>query len=124
MSEQRKDEMRQIAISELKALIAAFLAFFIFLKLHYYAESAGALLKTTAAHFYLFILPGYSLMLAAYDKYERLERMILGIGLGYGVPTFLAYAVNVIFKKNMMTYYWIIPIIVIAAGTYFFARRR
>ena len=72
------------------------------------------------AHFYLFIIPGYSLCLVFYDKISRIERLIIGIGIGYGLQPFLLYAINSIIKVNISGYYLYVSGIMIVAGIWLF----
>ncbi len=96
---------KEIILSELKVILIAFILFYAFFQIHYYKENVFVVLKTVIAHFYLFIIPGYSLCWIFYDKIDRIERFILGIGLGYGLQPFLLYLINSITKVNIGGYY-------------------
>ncbi|MEK6887263.1 MAG: hypothetical protein AABW88_05535 [Nanoarchaeota archaeon] len=97
-------EMRKIIIKELKMIGIVFILFYLMFQIHYYKENLFTILKIVLAHFYLFIIPGYSLCLILYDKVERLDRLVLGIGIGYGLQPFLLYAINDITRINVMRY--------------------
>src|SRR3989344_266759 len=97
-------EIRKIILKELKIIGLMFVLFYLMFQIHYYKENLFIILKIAIAHFYLFIIPGYSLCLMFYDKIERLDRLVLGIGVGYGLQPFLLYAINDITRINVMRY--------------------
>lgn len=100
----KEDKIKEIILKELKIIGIAFILFYAFFQAHYYKENIFIILKMVIAHFYLFIIPGYSLCLVFYDKLSRIERLILGIGVGYGLQPFLLYLINSIVKVNIMEY--------------------
>ncbi len=115
-----KPETKKLLIQEIKILGIFALIFYIFFQIHYYKENPFIILRMVVAHFYLFIIPGYCLLLAAHKSLKKIERLIISIGVGYAVPTFLAYFLNVITKVNMMSYNKIISLVLIIIGILFF----
>lgn len=117
-----KEEAKKITMRELKIIGITFILFYAFFQIHYYKESIFVVLRMVIAHFYLFIIPGYSLCLIFYDKINRIERLILGVGVGYGLQPFLLYLINAIIKVNIGEYYLYISGAMILLGTYLFNR--
>lgn len=89
---------------EFKIVGIAFVLMYLFFQIHYYKESPLTLIETAFAHFYLFIIPGYSLCLLFYKKINKIERLIIGTGLGYGLQPFILYLINYFVKVNIMNY--------------------
>ena len=102
--------------TEVKYLAAIFVVMLIFFKLHYSKENLIVLLKLALAHFYLFIIPGYCLMLYYFDELEFFERFFIGLGLGYGVQPLLLYVINVMAEINILRYNKIVSVAMIALG--------
>ncbi len=106
-------KLNEIIKSEAKNILIFLVLFFIFWKIIYYKESVFVILKLTLAHFYLFIMPGYLLMLYFYEKLNFVYRLILGICLGYAIQNFLVYYINILFDIKFQLFYKYTPIIII-----------
>jgi len=104
--------------SELKKIGIIFIIAYIFFQIHYYKESPLVVLRLLLAHFYLFIIPGYCLMLYYFKKIEFIYRFFIGVGLGYALQSLLAFFITLIFNLNLKTYYLVTPIILIIIGIY------
>lgn len=93
-----------ILLDEFKIIGIAFIFAYVFFQIHYFRENFFVILKVVFAHFYLFIIPGYSICLLFYNKLDRMERLITGIGIGYGLQPFILYLINYFIKVNIMQY--------------------
>jgi len=116
-------KMKEILTKELKFLAIVFAIVYIFFQIHYFKENILVVLNTVVAHFYLFILPGYSLALIFYGKINNIERLIIGVGLGYGLQPFLLYAINFVVKINIMKYNMLVSGLLILLGLYMFNKK-
>ncbi|MBN2421475.1 hypothetical protein JXB27_04315 [Candidatus Woesearchaeota archaeon] len=117
-----KKENKKIILDELKMLGIALLLFYAFFQIHYHKENFFVVLKMVFAHFYLFIIPGYSLSLIFYEKINKIERLIIGVGIGYGLQPFLLYLINAIVKVNIMKYNVFVSAAMILLGLWLFNR--
>ena len=97
-------ETNSTIIGDCKKLLIIAVIVLIFFKVHYYKESIIMLLNLLVSHFYLFILPGYALMLYYIDKLEFSERFVIGLGIGYGVQPLLLYLINTVIEVNILKY--------------------
>jgi hypothetical protein len=111
-----ESKTKEQLVSELKHLGLILLVMFIFFKLHYNKESIGVLVKLALAHFFLFIVPGYCLMLYYFERLDFFERFFIGLGLGYGVQPLILYTINVIIEVNILQYNKIVSIGMIILG--------
>ena len=101
-------------INESKIVGIAFILFYVLFQIHYHKESMFIVLKAVFAHFYLFIIPGYSLCLIL--KLKQTERFIIALGVGYGLQPFLLYLINFLTQVNIMKYNLYVSAILIILG--------
>jgi len=113
-------KIKEILKDEAKFIGIAFVIMYVIFQIHYFKENPFVLLKAVFAHFYLFIIPGYSLALIFYGK---INKLIIGVGLGYGLQPFLLYVVNFITKINIMKYYILVSGLLILLGLYIFNKK-
>lgn len=111
---------KKIISEELKFLAITFVILFLIFQIHYYKQPLLDILKLTSAHYFLFILPGYSLCLFLRNKINKIERFILALGLGYGGKSVILYIINLIIKKNVLEYNNVVAIILIIFGVFLF----
>ena len=100
---EQKSKIKEL-LKEFNIILILFVIFYLFFQIHYFKESPVVVLKMTIAHFYLFIVPGYALMLFLSEKLNKIVRLIIGLGIGYGVQPLLLYSINIITKTNIMKY--------------------
>ncbi len=110
MMEEVKKEFKKIAI--------IFAVVYLFFQLHYSKENPFTVFRLVLAHFYLFILPGYFLLLAYIKKIKFEYRLFIGAGLGYALQSYLGFFITLVFHINMKAYYLITPLVIIAVGMY------
>ncbi len=85
--------------NELKLLAAAFVAVIIILKIAYYKESLLVVVRTAAALFWLFMLPGYAMMLYWREKLGFVERIIAGTAAAMAASGIAGYYLGLIGLK-------------------------
>ena len=86
-----KKEVFDFIGKELKYIGIALALVFVALKVTFYKESLLVVLRTSVSLFWLFILPGYSLMLYWREKLQFLERLVIGIALSAAVIGIVSY---------------------------------
>ncbi len=114
-SEYLKNEYVQLGI----ILVVAILAF----KIAFYKDSFVNVLKLVLSFFWLFIIPGYCLMLYWKQDLELLERVFLGALLAGAVIGIASYyfglaGLHIAYHAHML------PIILIGIGLFFGLRRK
>lgn len=115
--------LKKHLLDEFKIIALAFVLLYAFFQIHYFKESPLVILKTTIAHFYLFMIPGYSLLLMFYKETSRIERLVLGVGVGYALQSFLLYFISYFLKINMMKYNLLVSAVLILLGIGLFSRK-
>ena len=99
---------------DLKYLGIVFILLLISLKIAFYNETHTIIFRTTIAIFWLFILPGFSVMLY-WKKLEFLTRLLISIPLSASVLGTASYYLGLIgFNLNYHTI--ILPAVMIAVG--------
>lgn len=113
-------ETTYIFKKDIKNIAIILIVFFIFLKVHYYKESIFVLIKLLLTNAFLFIIPGYCLMLYYLDDLDFVNRFIIGLGLGYGVQPLILYLINVIIEVNILKYNYYVSLMMILVGIFLF----
>lgn len=112
--------MKKITKKEIINLCISLLLFYVFWQIHYFRQNPWQVIKLTIGHFYLFILPGYFLLLKYIHQINFAYRIFIGAGIGYSLVLIIVYLLNLIFKLDIMITYIIIPIIFIVTGIIIF----
>src|SRR3989338_5664716 len=86
-----KKEIFNFIGKELKYISIVFVLVFIALKMAFYKESLLVVLRASVSLFWLFVLPGYFLMLYWREKLQFLERLIIGIALAAAAIGIVSY---------------------------------
>lgn len=115
-----QESLMQMLKEEFIKFSAVVIGLFIFFKIFYLNESMIIVAKIIAAQTYLFILPGFVIMLYFRDNISFIYRLLIGIGLGYSLNTLITYYINIIIKVNIGRFYWIVPLVIVIAGTALF----
>ena len=100
---------------ESKHLGILFIALFIAIEVAYYKESIAVVLRYSASLFWLFVLPGYSIMLYWRERLEFLERVVAGIGLSAAVVGISSYYIGLA-GLNILYHGILLPLVIILAG--------
>ncbi len=90
--------MRELK-KELGLTAAAFAAVIVILKIAYYKESIFEVVRTAAALFWLFVLPGYAMTLYWLGKIGFIERIVLGAVAALAVNGILSYYLGLVGLK-------------------------
>jgi len=69
------------AAQEMKVLLTVFLSLFILLKIAFFREPFMSVAGKTVALFWLFIIPGYTIMLLWMTHFSISERLVIGTGI-------------------------------------------
>ena len=108
---------------ELVYLLIAFLISIVIFKAVFYKESFLNVLKMVASLFWLFLLPGYSIMFCWEEKLDFLERLIVGIALGIALVGTLSYYIGLI-GLNIKFHAIILPLLLILIGVVLSLRKK
>lgn len=102
-----KKEMLYIGLWFLAALVIFYIAFF--------NEKPVNLFRIVLSLFWLFVLPGYFLMLYWREKLEFMERIVIGIFLAAAITGILSYYIGLI-GLNIKYHTILLPVVIILAG--------
>jgi len=97
---------------EIKYLVCLFILALALFKLLFHQETFTNLLKITLSLFWLFILPGFSLMYYWHPKFNFLERFFIGTALGTGLIGISSYYLALA-GLNFKYQIFILPLIVL-----------
>lgn len=105
--EQMKKELQHIGI--------LFLICLVIFKIVFFKEKLIVLFRMVLSLFWLFVLPGYSAMLYWKERFDFIERTVIGIALAIGVTGILSYYLGLA-GLNLKYHALLLPLIVIIAG--------
>ena len=109
-----KERMHKIKKELIYLLILFFIGMAVF-KIGFYNENVLNIIKIVSSLFWLFLLPGYFLMLYFEDNLDFIERLIIGIALGFGIMGILSYYIGLL-GLNIKYHTVILPITLIFIG--------
>lgn len=109
--------LKKEAVYLLIALIASIILF----KIAFYNETLINVIKTVASLFWLFILPGYFIMLYWEKSLDFLERIIIGTALGVGLGGILSYYLG-LFGLHIKYSAIVLPLFLICLGLLIFLK--
>ena len=104
--------LKKQLLNEGKILSGLFVVFVIVFKIVFFKESFLVVLKMVLSLFWLFVLPGFAVMLYWSDKLDFLERFVIGTALGLGVVGVMSYYIGLI-GVNVNYHHMIFPILII-----------
>ena len=93
-----------------------FLVLLIIFKIVYFKEDLAIILRSVASLFWLFMIPGYSIMLYWREKLDFLERVIVGIGLSAAIIGIFSYYFGLI-GLDIKYHGIFMPLMIIFIGT-------
>ncbi|MBI4452007.1 hypothetical protein HY637_01130 [Candidatus Woesearchaeota archaeon] len=99
-----------------------FLIGLIILKIIYYKDSFIVSLRFALSLFWLFVLPGYCIMIYWEEKLDFLERFVIGIALSAAVIGILSYYLGLI-GLNIKYHGILLPAALVLAGIAFNLRK-
>ncbi len=100
-----------IIIKEIKKISLFFLVLFIIMEIALFNSTILLVLRITASIFFLFVLPGFCIMFLWYNKFDFLERLIIGIVVSVALEGIISYYLNLLNIHSR--FYGIISIIII-----------
>ena len=107
MHEQLKSEFIQV--------FAVFATLFVILKIVFINENLFTLLRFAASLFWLFVIPGFCIMLIWREKLDFIERLIMGTVLGLAVFGLVGYNLSAAgFGMNYQVF--LLPVLIISAS--------
>ncbi|MBI2541619.1 hypothetical protein HYV80_02845 [Candidatus Woesearchaeota archaeon] len=110
----KKEIFEQIK-KEAKYIGMLLLICLVIFKIVFFKENSIVLLRTVLSLFWLFVLPGYSAMLYWREKFEFIERIVVGIALAIGVTGILSYYLG-LGGLNLKYHAALLPLAIIAVG--------
>jgi len=110
-------------LNDLKKLGIVYLASIIVVQILFYKEFFINTLRLTTGFFWLFVLPGFSIMLNYEKKFDFIERLIIGTALGFAIVGTIGYSLGLL-GISMKLHQYLIPIATIAIGLYLTARNK
>ena len=110
-----KKEVFEIIKKELKYMGILFLLVLIIFKIAFYKENLVVLFRNVLSLFWLFVLPGYFIMLYWKEKIGFLERFIIGIALSAAIIGIFSYYLGLI-GLNIKYHTILLPLVLILIG--------
>ena len=92
-----------------------FIAALIIFKIAFFKENLLVLFKAVLSLFWMFVLPGYSIMLYWKNNLEFIERFIVGIAISAGITGALSYYFG-LFGLNVKYHGILLPLTLIIIG--------
>jgi len=117
-----KKEVFDFIIKELRYIGLIFLLALIAFKIAFFKDTLIVIFRTVLSLFWLFVLPGYFLMLYWKEKLGFLERFIIGIALAAAIIGIVSYYLGLI-GLNIKYHTTLLPLILILAGVIFNFRK-
>ena len=111
-----KKEIFDTIKNEMLHLGILFLTFAAILKIVYFKEDLFIILRMDLSLFWLFLLPGYSIMLYWREKLDFTERIIVGIALAAAVIGIFSYYIG-LFGLDMKYHAILLPLVMILVAT-------
>lgn len=117
-----KKELFNLVKKELQYIGILFVVALVMFKVVFFKENLIVIFRVVLSLFWLFILPGYFLMLYWKEKLEFIERFIIGIALSLAVVGTLSYYLG-LFGLHIKFQTIILPLVLIAAGIWINMRK-
>jgi len=118
----KKSHFDQIK-NELIIIGIIFLIIVVGFKILFSKESFGIVIRTVFSIFWLFVLPGYAVMLYWKEKLKFYERFIIGIGVGTALIGLLSYYLGLI-GLHIKYHYITLPVALILIGAIIYFRKK
>ncbi len=112
-----KKEAFDLFKREMKYLGIALAALFIALEIAFYKENLLAVLRNALSLFWLFVLPGYFIMLYWHENLGFLERFFVGFAVAAGITGVFSYYAGLI-GLNIKYHVILFPIVMILVGAW------
>lgn len=112
-----KKEVFETVKKELMLIGLSFLLLLVIFKLVFFKENLLVLFRNVLSLFWLFVLPGYFVMLYWKEKLNFLERFVIGIALAAGIIGIFSYYLGLI-GLNIRYHVALLPLAIILLGTF------
>ena len=110
-----KKEIFESLKKELQYIGLLFLIASVIFKIVFLKESLIVLLRAVASLFWLFVLPGYAIMLYWKERLEFLERIAVGAGVSAAIIGIFSYYIGLL-GLNIKYHGVLLPLIIILIG--------
>ena len=117
-----KKEAFELVKKEMQYVALLFLVLLIAFKIAFFRENLVVILRTVFAMFWMFILPGYFIMLYWQDKLGFMERLIIGIALSAATIGAFSYYLGLI-GLHIKYHAFVLPVLLILIGIIFSFRK-
>lgn len=113
-----KKELFNLVRKEMQYIGILFILVLIAFKIAFFKENFIVLLRNVLSLFWLFVLPGYFLMLYWHEKINFLERFVVGIVISAAVIGILSYYLGLL-GLNIKFHIVLLPLVLIIIGIVF-----
>ena len=110
-----KKEVFDLIKREMRHIGLGFLIGLIIFKIVFFNENLIVVFRAVLSLFWLFVLPGYFIMLYWKEKLEFIERLIIGIALSAGMIGVSSYYLG-LFGLNVKYHAALLPLIIMLIG--------
>lgn len=110
-----KKEIFESLKKELQYIGLLFLIALVIFKIVFFKENLIVLLRAVASLFWLFVLPGYAIMLYWKERLEFLERIAVGAAVSAAIIGIFSYYIGLL-GLNIKYHGILLPLIIILIG--------
>jgi len=111
-TENKKNELILLLKKEGKIMLMVLAALLIVFKIVFYNESLLVVGRTVLGFFWLFILPGYTLMLFWRERLDFLERLVLGTAVAVALISLTSYYLTLGGLINVHWQWIVLPLVI------------
>ena len=120
----KRDTLIKQLMEEAKGLGVLLAAIMIVLKIAFYRESAGIIAVKSLSIFWLFVLPGYSILLIWKDRLDFTSRAIMGVPVSAFMIGILGYYISLMGIDARYHPMVLPPLMMAIPVIYLFCKRR
>ncbi len=118
-----KKEVFNLIKKEFQYIGILFLLSLVIFKIAFFKENFIVLLRNVLSLFWLFVLPGYSIMLYWREKINFLERIVVGIALSAATIGIFSYYIGLL-GLNIKFHTVLLPLVLILVGLYLVLKKK
>jgi len=108
---------------EMKYICLLFLSAIAIFKIAFFKEDLIVIARVVSSLFWLFVLPGYAIMVYWKENLGFTERVIIGVALSAGIIGILSYYMGLI-GLNIRYHAIVLPLALIATGIFIVIKKR
>ena len=112
-----KKELFELIKKEFKHIGVLFALGLIIFKIAFFKEELIVIFRYVLSLFWLFVLPGYFIMLYWAEKLDFVERLVVGTAVAAGVMGIFSFYLG-LFGLNIKYHAVILPIVLISVGVF------